>query len=167
MQATVGVFFGLSIISILARAGIRLRTRRALSLDDYLLFAGAAVLAGATALMYTILDNLYLATAIQLDPSIVFRVDSDRLTHLLMNATQQNHAFLILAWTATFLVKFSFLAFFRQLIWNVVGIRRYYWVVVGATVVSWLFLISEPFILCSDFGLETSRLHLSARLRRY
>jgi hypothetical protein len=167
MQATVGVFFSLSILSILARAGIRLRTRRALSLDDYLLFAAAVFLSGGTGLMYTILDNLYLATAIQLDPTIVFRVDSARLTHLLMTATQQNHAFLILAWTTTFLVKFSFLAFFRQLIWNVTGIRRYYWVVVGVTVVSWLFLISEPFILCSDFGLESSMLHLSALLRGY
>jgi hypothetical protein len=124
-------------------------------LDDYLLFGAAVFLSGATGLMYHICDNLYLSTAIRLDQTIVFRLGSDRLTDLVNNAVQQNHSFLIIAWTATFLVKFSFLAFFRQLTWNVAGMRRFYWAVVGITVVAWLFLITEPFILCSQFGLES------------
>jgi len=137
---------------VLARALIRLRTRRALALDDYLLFLAALFLSGATGLMYNIIDNLYLSTAIRLDQSIVFRLGSERLTDLVESAVQENHSFLIVAWTATFLVKFSFLAFFRQLIWNVAGMRRYYWAVVGVTGVSWAFLVAEPFILCSEFG---------------
>ncbi len=108
--------------------------------------------------MYNICDNLYLSTAIRLDQTIVFRLGSDRLNALVNTAVQTNHSFLILAWTATFLVKFSFLAFFRQLIWNVAGMRRYYWVVVGLTVLAWMFLITEPFILCSQFGFD-SRTH--------
>ncbi len=105
--------------------------------------------------MYNICDNLYLSTAIRLDQTIVFRLGSDRLNALVNTAVQTNHSFLILAWTATFLVKFSFLAFFRQLIWNVAGIRRYYWAVVGLTALTWMFLITEPFILCSQFGFES------------
>ncbi len=105
--------------------------------------------------MYNICDNLYLSTAIRLDQTIVFRLGSDRLNALVNTAVQTNHSFLILAWTATFLVKFSFLAFFRQLIWNVAGMRRYYWVVVGLTVLAWMFLITEPFILCSQFGFDS------------
>ncbi|KAK4150899.1 hypothetical protein C8A00DRAFT_36475 [Chaetomidium leptoderma] len=154
-KSTVGIFFGLSILSVLARAGIRLRTRRTLSLDDYLLFAAAVFLSAATGLMYNICDNLYLSTAIRLDTSIVGRLGIDRLMSLVNSAVQENHSFLILAWTATFLVKFSFLAFFKQLIWNVAGVRRYYWTVVAVTVISWLFLIAEPFILCSSFGMES------------
>ena len=126
-----------------------------MSLDDYLLFGAAVFLSAATGLMYNICDNLYLSTAIRLDQTIVFRLGSDRLNALVNTAVQTNHSFLILAWTATFLVKFSFLAFFRQLIWNVAGIRRYYWAVVGLTALTWMFLITEPFILCSQFGFES------------
>ncbi|KAK3897936.1 hypothetical protein C8A05DRAFT_47610 [Staphylotrichum tortipilum] len=151
-KATAGIFFTLALLSVLARAAIRWRTRRALALDDYLLFGAALFLSGATGLMYNICDNLYLSTAIRLDQSIVFRLGSERLTDLVNSAVQENHSFLIVAWTATFLVKFSFLAFFRQLIWNVAGMRRYYWVVVGVTGMAWVFLVVEPFILCSEFG---------------
>ncbi|KAK4234051.1 hypothetical protein C8A03DRAFT_18982 [Achaetomium macrosporum] len=154
-KVLVGIFYGLAIISVLARAGIRWSTRRALFLDDYLLFAAALFLSGATGLMYNICDNLYLSTAIRLDTTIVFRLDSQRLNDLVNNAVQENHSFLIIAWTATFLVKFSFLGFFKQLIWKVSKIQRYYWAVVAITVVSWMFLISEPFILCSDFGFDS------------
>ncbi|KAK4187179.1 hypothetical protein QBC35DRAFT_452600 [Podospora australis] len=153
-KATVGTFFGLALLSVVARVVIRLRTLKRLSLDDYLLFFAATSLTAATGLVYTICDRLYLSAALQKDPVLAFSINSVVLFDLLDHAAQQFHTFIILAWTATFFVKFSFLAFFRQLIWKT-RVQRYYWAVVGITIVSYLFLVAEPFILCPDFGIES------------
>ncbi|KAK0719096.1 hypothetical protein B0T21DRAFT_295653, partial [Apiosordaria backusii] len=153
---TVGVFFGLSILSVIARVAIRLKTLRRLSLDDYLLFAAATALAVTTGLLFHSCDRIYLSAALQKDPALAFLINSELLMDLLNHATQQFHTFLILAWTATFFVKFSFLAFFRQLIWKT-RVQRYYWSVVGITIVSYLFVVAEPFILCSEFGINARK----------
>lgn len=75
----------------------------------------------------------------------------------LLNQALNENILLAITWTTTFLVKFSFLAFFRQLIRNVDGIQYYYWGVVALTLLTWMFLTSEAFILCSDFGISASK----------
>jgi len=64
---------------------------------------------------------------------------------------------LVAAWTAIFLVKFSFLAFFRQLTAQVYDVHRCYWVVVALTVLSWMTTVVEPFIMCPWFGLDAGK----------
>ncbi|KAB2571176.1 hypothetical protein DBV05_g10173 [Lasiodiplodia theobromae] len=60
------------------------------------------------------------------------------------------------SWTAIFCVKFSFLALFKMLIRNVsTRLSRYFWCVVVATALTWAFLVSETFILCSRFGWDS------------
>lgn len=151
-----GVFFALSILSVVARVAIRLKTLRRLSLDDYLLFMAATALTVTTGLLLHSCDRIYLSAALQKDPALAFLISSELLMDLLNHATQQFHTFLILAWTAIFFVKFSFLAFFRQLIWKT-RVQRYYWAVVGITIVSYLFFVAEPFILCSEFGIKARK----------
>lgn len=62
-------------------------------------------------------------------------------------------SFVVLAWTAIFCAKFSFLALFRLLIVAVTGrIKTYFWFVVGSTALTWVFVVVEPFILCPYFN---------------
>lgn len=138
---------------------IRITTRRSLALDDYLLFAAFAFLTAVIALVYYLLDSIYLATAVERNPAIFFQFSQKQTQQLLSQALNEN-IFLVLAWTTTFLVKFSFLAFFRHLIHNVGKIQRYYWGIVAFTFVTWMFLTSEAFILCSDFGINASECEL-------
>lgn len=152
-QVTAGLFYGFAGLSVLARGIIRFITRRPLALDDYLLFLAFASLTAATGLIYSLIEGMYLATAVEATPALIFKMTSAQLNLILNEALNQN-VFLALAWTTTFLVKFSFLAFFSQLIRNVQSIKYYYWGVVVLTVVSWMFLTSESFILCSDFGIN-------------
>lgn len=135
---------------------IRFTTRRNVALDDYLLFLAFAFLTATTALVYYLLDGIYLATAVERDPLIFFQLSTKQMQQLLNQALNEN-ILLAIAWTTTFLVKFSFLAFFRQLIRNVDGIQYYYWAVVSLTLLTWMFLTSEAFILCSDFGINASK----------
>lgn len=153
----IGVFFGLALVSVITRAAARLYLRRHLSLDDHFLFAAALFLSGSIGLTYVLSEELYLWMALRKDMSLVFRLDPYEMTKALETSLGKIDAFLITAWTAIFLVKGSFLAFFKQLIWQVDMIQRYFWIVVGINVLSWMFLILEPFILCRDFGLASGR----------
>ncbi|KAK8109028.1 hypothetical protein PG984_014829 [Apiospora sp. TS-2023a] len=151
-RAVVGVSFGISVLSVFGRGWIRFTTGRRLSTDDYFLFLASACLVVSAILLYNLCDQLYLATAVQIDKSLVLELNLDELTDLLQNGMKNYSSFLILAWTTTFFVKFSFLAFFRELVHRVTSIQCYYWSVVGFTVLSWMFLVAEPFILCPYFG---------------
>ena len=63
----------------------------------------------------------------------------------------------ILSWTATYAVKFSFLALFKQLISRLSKkINIYSWIIVGFTLLSWAYIVAEPFILCPGFVLSSS-----------
>ncbi|CAH0031808.1 unnamed protein product [Clonostachys rhizophaga] len=154
-RVSVGVLVGISVCSALARAAIRLRMRQGLWLDDYLLFFAALLLIATAGFMYYICDEIYLATVVRADSTLIFQLPADELTHMIDHAVQENAATLILAWTATFFVKFSFLAFFKMLIRQVAGIKKYYWGIVIFTIFTWLFLICEPFILCPHFGIKS------------
>ncbi|KAG8157104.1 hypothetical protein KVR01_013094 [Diaporthe batatas] len=152
-RVTAGVFYGVAVLSVIARGVIRITTRHQLALDDYLLFVAFAFLTAVIGLVYYLLDSIYLATAVERNPAIFFQFSQKQTQQLLSQALNEN-IFLIMAWTTTFFVKFSFLAFFRQLIRNVGKIQRYYWGIVIFTFITWLFLLSEAFILCSDFGIN-------------
>ncbi|KAJ0121464.1 hypothetical protein J7T55_008628 [Diaporthe amygdali] len=56
-RATAGVFYGIAVLSVLARGVIRFTTRRNLALDDYLLFAAFAFLTTVTALCWSPTKN--------------------------------------------------------------------------------------------------------------
>ncbi|KAI1808639.1 hypothetical protein F4811DRAFT_569446 [Daldinia bambusicola] len=151
-RVAVGVIFAIATMSVFARAAIRVKTRRRIFVDDYLLFIAAAFLVGSTGLIYYICDWLYLATALQNDPSIVSYLATQVVLDSTNTYTQNYDMFLIISWTAVFFAKFSFLAFFKQLIRKVHNIYYFYWAVVALTVVSWLFVASAPFIVCPEFG---------------
>lgn len=156
-QVTAGLFYGIAVISVVVRGAIRVITRRKFALDDYFLFVAFAFLTAVTGLIYYLLDGIYVSTAVESNPVLIFRISSAQV-NLILNQALNENIFLALAWTTTFLVKFSFLAFFRQLIRNVNNIKYYYWSVVALTVVTWMSLTSEAFILCSDFGIEAGEL---------
>ncbi|KAI8945170.1 hypothetical protein F4801DRAFT_569290 [Xylaria longipes] len=154
-QVTVGVFFGIALLSVLARAAIRLRTQKRFALDDYLLFTAAAFLAGTTGLAYYLCDAFYIAMVIKKEGPLAFSQLNPHQVDQVLDAALLQNIFLSLSWTATFFVKFSFLAFFKQMIFKVDRIHYYYWGVVILTVISYLFLLGEAFILCHQWRLES------------
>ncbi|KAI1469396.1 uncharacterized protein F4812DRAFT_457934 [Daldinia caldariorum] len=135
-RVAVGVIFTIATISVFARAAIRIKTLRRIFVDGYLLFIAAAFLVGSTGLIYHLCDWLYLATAFQNDPSAVSQLSTQAALDFTNKFTQSYDIFLVISWTSVFYVKFSFLAFFKQLIRQVQKIHYFYWAVVTLTVVS-------------------------------
>ncbi|KAM7214741.1 hypothetical protein V8F06_009906 [Rhypophila decipiens] len=154
-QVVIGIFFALAIISALARAGARLYQRRRLGWDDYFLFAAAVLLAAAVGILYRMSLRFYIWTAMRIDTSVLSRLDPNDLYDTVGSSVPIINSFVSLTWTSIHLVKASFLAFFKQLIWQVSRIQRYYWAVVILTIISWMLAFATPFILCSEAGLDT------------
>lgn len=65
-----------------------------------------------------------------------------------------------LTWTTIFAVKISFLIFFKKLINRVTKILTYYWIVSIITLLSWLFNVLEPFVMCKDLNQTVGRIQL-------
>lgn len=119
----------------------------------------------ATGVFFVDFEYVYLSQALFLDPLIVVKVPAPKLIGAATLHLRYLYAYLILLWTATFAVKFSFLAFFRQLVRSVERIQVYYWVVVGFTALTWMFVVAQPFILCHHFGAESSKKETLLRSR--
>ncbi|KAM7195835.1 hypothetical protein V8F33_006484 [Rhypophila sp. PSN 637] len=162
-QEVIGIFFALAILSVIARAGARLYQRRRLGWDDYFLFAAAVILAGAVGLLYHMTLRVYIWTAMRMDTSILSMLDPNDLHDVVASSVPVIDSWVTLTWTSIYLVKASFLAFFKQLIWQVSRIQRYYWAVVILTIISWMFAFAMPFILCSEFGLNSIKCMDSSR----
>lgn len=167
IQGIVGGFFATAVITIAARMSIRIKSRRAISLDDYFLLFGLTCLTGATALLLKYTRLIYMTEAVRLlqqtgqktgtthIPAVIFTLE-DILD--MANISKVVDAVVCLTWSATFAVKASFLALFRVLIRRISRrITIYYWVVVGCTGVTWAFMMVESFIFCSTFGLRSSK----------
>lgn len=146
------IFFGLALISVIGRIGIRLQSYRKLLLDDFFVLFAVANLAAATALLYKNLENLYLIAALVRNPGLTPQIDPSVLAKLQTVSLQYSMAFIDVCWTCIFAIKFSFLAFFRPLINRVEHIHTYYLTVVVITFISWAFVVAEPYIVCPYFG---------------
>ena len=148
----------MSTASAVARVGYRIQVCLSLYLDDCIVLAGAMCLCAATRLVYRNCNNYFLGGTIQLDPFLFLKVSPDRTNELLKSSNTYLHAFFALIWTTIFAVKLSFLAFFKKLTERVTKIQNYYWIVVVITLISWIFLVVEPLILCPHFGYNSCRI---------
>jgi hypothetical protein len=73
----------------------------------------------------------------------------------LLQLQKKVYPFLALIWTTTFAVKGCFLAFMRPLVWHISRrVNWYYWFIVIFSVISWAFVVADPFIICPYFGVD-------------
>ncbi len=144
---SVNVFFGIAVLSVIGRTITRIYTRRRLALDDYLILFATICLGASIGLVHVFLPSLFLGRALSTDPIVVIPPDFLATLPKMISLT---YSFLCLIWTVIFAVKFSFLALFRLLIQRLpMPIIRYFWITVGVTVASWIFVVVEPFVFCA------------------
>ncbi|KAK7753017.1 hypothetical protein SLS62_004966 [Diatrype stigma] len=147
----IGVLTGLALCCFVARMVIRLTYQKALRLDDAFLILAAACLCVATGILYHICYFLYLHSAALLAPQVLPYVLANYGE--LLSLQKKVYPFLAMIWTTTFAVKGCFLAFMRPLVWHISrAVNRYYWFIVVFCVMSWAFVMVDPFIICPYFG---------------
>lgn len=147
-QITIGIFFGFAITSVIGRLGYRYHTRRSLFLDDYIVLIGAMCLCAAIGILYKHYEFIFFTEFALNTSSFESKANANQIRILLTTPYSAFYAPLVLTWTTIFAVKFSFLIFFKKLISRVTTIHTYYWIVGIVTLLSWLFMLFEPLILC-------------------
>lgn len=151
-QVVLGLFCGISIVLIMMQFVIRIHIQRKLYIDDYVLLFGLTCLSAASCLGFTRSRLIFLHNAFRIKPKIIPTVNE---LMQLQNSMKIFHCFLALIWTTIFSVKLSLLIFFKQLIDRVFRrIAIYLWIVASFTIVSWMFIVSEPYIICPYFSFD-------------
>lgn len=132
--------------TLVARILVRISTRRRLYLDDVFIVLGFIFLSGSTYLVLHFARSMFMIESV-LTGLVQYVMIEDLLR--LTNSLSSEQAFNCLSWSAVFCVKFSFLALFKVLIRRLSRrLTIYYWMVVGVTIMTWVFLASSIFILC-------------------
>lgn len=142
--------------------GIRLKYQGHLRLDDVFLIIATACLCAATGILYHMCYFIYLHSAALLAPQVLPEV----LAHYndLLGLQKTTYPFLALIWTTIFAIKGCFLAFMRPLVWHISrAVNWYYWFIVVFCVISWAFVVADPFIICPYFGTDASQYFLCYR----
>lgn len=101
----------------------------------------------------------FLMAASENNPSSLSKVSANQFEEIIHVRYAIPYAVFNLTWTTIFAVKFSFLAFFKKLIDRMTKIHTYYWIVVAVTLLSWLFMMVEPLIMCKSANTTISRMH--------
>lgn len=138
--------FSITCFTFTARIITRLSTRRRLYFDDFFIILGFLILSGTTYLVLHSARSSFVREAIVTD--LMDYVTMKDLLGL-SNTIPVMQAFLFMAWTAIFCVKFSFLALFKVLIRRLSRrLTIYYWTIVVVTILTWALLASDIFVIC-------------------
>jgi len=157
-QASTLMLFILALGALLARLYIKIWVQKRFGSDDMLLLFAAAALCGATGLLFSFIDELYLVEALIVGlPGVILPsdfIEQSTTFHKLRDAC------LILLWTTLCGVKFSFLALFRKLVDRNQPLTMYWRVVLALNIVIWLYGIAGFIIPCPYFEPPQSRMLL-------
>ena len=145
--------FGIAILLAILRMLVQIHRRKRLGLDDVFLLVACVLLVASTALLYVIVDALYLEEALTINPgSVSFDLDSISEITWYQKVV---YGYLDLSIATVYAVKFSFLCFFRLLIDRLRGMIIYWRIVVTVTAITLAFTVCTPFISCPDFDLSS------------
>ena len=161
-KTTTIVFFILAILSVLARTTIQLRYKKKFSIDDAFLYFAVICLCAAVGLLWTFTEAMYFNQALffnspapDLPPNYQTLLDfSEHQFH------KTSAAYLNLAHTSIFAVKFSFLFFFRVLIRRVQRMITYWWTIFGIIIVAWAVTLVADILPCPYFDIRASKVWL-------
>lgn len=159
LQGIIGALYGVAILIVAARIGTRWRLRQRLYLDDFSLLFGLACLCGATGIILVSVRKIFVIEALLVDHSFLFTVEV--ALSVADTAPAMINSFVFLTWTVVISAKFSFLALFRLLIQRISWkITFYYWFVVVFTGFTWIYMVSEAFIICPAFGAQLNAIKM-------
>lgn len=134
---------------------IRLIHQKRLSLDDAFLYFAVICLCAAVGLLLHFTEAMYFNQALFLDSSAEFPSNYQALVDFLEHKFHKTSAaYLILAHTTIFSVKFSFLFFFRVLVRRVRKMIVYWWTIFGIMIVAWVVTLIVDILPCPYFDIR-------------
>lgn len=135
---------------------IRWRLNPHPQIDDALLFLACICLTGETILLYKAIPYIYFVQG--LTPDNISGASLADTVAKIKWFQKADQAFLFITWTTIFLVKFSYLFFFRHLIDRLGKIIIYWKVVIVINIMIFCFCIIDGFVACPKTGLSAGEL---------
>ena len=137
----------LALIATAVRTYVRLSKYRRSLADDGFFYAAALFLTAGTGVLYKNVDLLYFQSSIQAGLLVT---PSDLVAKFAEDAKLQTAVGFLLC-AAFFSIKFSFLFFFRHLIWQSNRLMTWWWIVVAILIPTSGVFICSDFIFCPYF----------------
>ena len=158
-KTTTIIFFILAILSVLARTTIQLRYKKKFSIDDAFLYFAVICLCAAVGLLWSFTEAMYFNQALFLSSATPdFPSNYEALLDFLAHRFHKTSAaYLNLAHTTIFAVKFSFLFFFRLLVRRVPNMIIYWWTIFGIMIVAWAVTLVVDILPCPYFDIRASK----------
>ncbi|KAL9584238.1 MAG: hypothetical protein Q9212_002242 [Teloschistes hypoglaucus] len=158
-KVIIGVFFAVAMAAAASRCAIRLWYLKRLRVDDYLLLVSCVLLTPATAVLLYSTPLIFFAAEVALNTlaSLQGSLDEAEIVSKQNEFIKIGWSYLALSWTAIFMIKFGFLALFRQLVDLVAQMYAFWKGVVIFTTLTMAFAICDGFIACSKTGPATGQ----------
>ena len=156
-QVLIWLFFAFAMLAAVFRTILSWRMNRSFYLDDCMLLIGCICLISQTVLLYEMTPNLYLFQPLQSTKISALTNAPADISERWAWFEKCNYAFIAIAWTTIFSIKFSFLCFFRRLIDRLRGFIIYWRVVVAFNIVAWALSVCHPFISCPRFDFSAGK----------
>lgn len=152
MQAILFSFLAIAIVTVSARTSFRLWHFRVIELDDILLIVSALFMVAGIVLAYEARDLAYLQMSVSL--GLVEPPPPDFFQRM---ATYQLLLDLgaFMTWGSIFIVKLSFLVFFKRLVNRVRFVDKFWWVAFLFTLAGLAVNLGMNFYICADFGSDS------------
>lgn len=142
-----------------SRCAIRLWYLKRLCVDDYLLLVSCVFLTAATGVLLYGTPSIFFTAELAFNPTAILQegLSEAQIVSKTIEMTRINWSYLELSWTAIYLIKFGFLALFRQLVDRVAQIYTFWRIVVVFTILAMAFAICDAFIACPKIGLAAGQ----------
>ena len=159
-KGSCGAFFGVALITVVARTTIQIQQNRRLKADDYTLIFGSITFIASTVLIFILIPlSSWFETSIQtsMSPSGP-QFDSDpSFLEKLLHYQQLLFAYGSLTWATTFSVKLTFILFFRPMVSRLPKMLLYWKMTFVITLLSFALSICFTFLGCPHFGPALSK----------
>lgn len=132
-----------ALMAVVGRTYARFSSFRRILADDVFFYMAAVFLTAGTGILYRSCDPMYLLQAID--------TPTQDLLPLTLSFAKLQVAHVALLVGAIFSVKFSFLLFFRHLIWQNKKLMIWWWITVAACIPSAAFVMFSTFVVCHTF----------------
>ncbi|KAI1855548.1 hypothetical protein JX266_000413 [Neoarthrinium moseri] len=152
LPMAIGLLFGLAALAFFGRIVIRIWSRRRIFLDDGILTLSFVCLVAATAIFYRRARVIYMVFALLRGDAVASLIASQEIADV-FDQMNWSFSYITFLWTAIFMVKLCYFAFFHTLIRSMPkALTRYYWISFSITTTAWVYLVLQQLVVCPYFG---------------
>ena len=146
-EVGIGIMLALALIAAVFRTYARVSKFGHFLLDDVFFYIAAVVLIAGTGLLYKDVPDIYLQENVEAG----LEAPPADLAQRLIHSEKLQDASTVLLAGALFCIKFSFLCFFRHLIWQNRLLMVWWWFVLAVCIPTAAVVMFSDFISCAYF----------------